>query len=68
MSYNPRMKTKAAAAKKKTGTQKLETTSVTLRVSNVHLAEMEKLIKETGVARSSHIQLAISEYLERRRK
>lgn len=70
LSYNAPMKTKTAAAKKKAGPgkERLETSPVSVRVSNAHLAELAKLIKQTGVGQSAHIQMAISEYLERRRK
>lgn len=68
LSYNPRMKTKAAAAKKKPHKERLETSPVSVRISNAHLDELAKLIKQTGVGQSAHVQMAVSEYLERRRK
>ena len=62
------MKSKAAAPAKKPRKEKLKTTLVSVRVSDSHLRELEEMEQSTGVQRSSHIQLAISEYLERRRK
>jgi predicted transcriptional regulator len=55
------------SAKPKTRERKLKTTPVSVRVSDTHLAELARLIKKTGVQQSAHIQMAISEYLERRR-
>jgi predicted transcriptional regulator len=48
--------------------EKPKTTSVALRVSNTHLAELAKLERRLGVQRSALIQMAIAEYIERRSK
>ena len=63
-----RTKTPQSKPAEKTGTlRKLQTTSIALRVSDTHLAELAELELRDGVQRSAHIQRAIAEYLERRR-
>ena len=47
---------------------KLQTTSISLRVSNAHLAALDQLEIRDGVQRSAQIQRAIAEYLERSRE
>lgn len=49
-------------------TRKLQTTSISLRVSNAHLAELARLEAKKGVQRSALIQLSIGEYIERNRQ
>jgi hypothetical protein len=44
------------------------TTSVALRVSDAHLAELAKIERRLGVQRSALIQMAIAEYIERMKK
>lgn len=67
----PTMKTsqKATLAKSKkapAAPRKLQTTSISLRVSTTHLDALNQLELRDGVQRSAHIQRAIAEYLERR--
>lgn len=54
------MKKAAAAPKTEDGAQ-----NVTVRIQKRKLRELDELAKRTGVVRSAHIQLAISQYLER---
>lgn len=67
----PSMKPSQKATLRKPGKatqapRKLQTTSISLRVSNTHLDALNQLELRDGVQRSAHIQRAIAEYLERR--
>lgn len=62
------MKTKPKPTAKKPMKEKLSTTPISVRVKDSHLADLHAMELATGVQRSAHIQLAISEYLEKRRK
>ncbi len=44
------------------------TTSISLRVSDAHLAELARLEAKKGVQRSALIQLSIAEYIERNKR
>jgi len=61
------MRTDSVAAPKEAKT-KLKTTPISLRVSDVHLQELDKLEQKTGVQRSALVQMAIAEYIERNRQ
>ena len=43
------------------------TQSVTLRVRTAHLAELDRMAADLGIIRSAAIQLAIGEFIARRR-
>ncbi|MDR3772081.1 MAG: hypothetical protein P4L26_01970 [Terracidiphilus sp.] len=44
------------------------TTSISLRVSDAHLAALSRLEARKGVQRSALIQLSIAEYIERNKR